>query len=705
MIGPPGEYGLAAQAPDQEDNQTMLTAFRKKSIVHQTALLIFAATLLVLATQTGLAVRDSHKVLLAQAGAKLGNDVGLAVTLLEFYDRTLRSNTERLGGVFRSQFTQPYSLDTTTTIRVGDHESPSLRHGDETLNLATQRVDEFTAMTGGVATIFVRYNDDFLRVATSLQKDNGDRALGTLLGAKHPAYDKLINGEPFVGPAHLFGRDFMTEYTPIRSADGAVIGALFIGFDFTDGLRALKDTIVNMDFGQNGSAFILDAHQGETRGKLLAHRQSPGTDYLTLTDADGNKPFLKTLDGGEGSLQYRSAGTAAPRSVAYKTFAPWQWVVVADADSGELTAVSGRLRNEMVIGMVVACALLTALIYVLLGYSFRPLRDLLGALKKVGDGDLTVRASAAIGFDGDAETKNEIASVARGIDEMVARVRPLVMDMSRAAAEMAGACQQLGALSQRSAQAAGNQRSTTVQMATAVHEMTASAHEVANHAKATSEETRQTDAVARNGQNVVTESLSAIQNLAGEIEEAATVAGRLRTDTNAIGSVLEVIRNIADQTNLLALNAAIEAARAGEQGRGFAVVADEVRTLAKRCGESTAEIVQIIERVQHGAAEAVSHMEKGCAQSRNTVAKAAMAGEALAQIVESVARINDMSSQIACAAGQQGTVASDIDCNVVNIRDVAEQFVTGTEESLTAVTELGTIASRLQSLVASFKVN
>ncbi|MCC6714783.1 MAG: methyl-accepting chemotaxis protein, partial [Gammaproteobacteria bacterium] len=383
----------------------------------------------------------------------------------------------------------------------------------------------------------------------------------------------------------------------------------------------------------------------------------------------------------------------------------WQWVVVADADSREMTAASARLRNAMVIGLLVSCALLTALIYVVLGYNFRPLRELLGVLRKVGDGDLTVCASAAIGVEEKAVTKNEIAAVARGIDEMVARVRPMVVDMSQAAAEMASSCQQLGALSARSAQAAGQQRSTTVQIATAVHEMTASAHEVANHARSTSEETRQTDSVARSGQGIVSESLSAIQGLAGEIEEAASVAGRLRADTNAIGSVLEVIRNIADQTNLLALNAAIEAARAGEQGRGFAVVADEVRTLAKRCGESTAEIVKIIERVQHGAAEAVAHMEKGCARSRETVEKASLAGDALAEIVQSVARINDMSAQIASAAGQQGTVASDIDCNVANIRDLAEQSVTGTEESLTAVTELGTIAARLQGLVANFKIN
>lgn len=683
----------------------MLTALRKRSIVQQTALMIFAATLIVLAAQTGIAVRDSHKVLLTQAQERLGKDVGLIATLLEFYDRTLRSNTERVGRVFRAQFTQPYSRDTTTTVRIGDYDSPILRHGEETLNLATARVDEFSAMTGSVATIFVRYGEDFLRVATSVQKDNGERAIGTLLGTTHPAYAKLMRGEAFIGPAHLFGRDYMTEYSPIRSESGEVIGALFIGFDFTDGLRALKDTIVNIDFGRNGSAFILDARAGEARGKLLAHRHAQNTDYLQLADADGNRPFGKVFEGDAGQLNYESADGGAPRAVSYKAFAPWQWVVVADADSGEMTTASARLRNAMVVGMLVSCALLTALIYVVLGYSFRPLRDLLGALKKVGDGDLTVRASAAIGAGEDAETSNEIASVARGIDEMVARVRPMVVDMSRAAAEMAGACQQLGALSARSAEAAGQQRSTTVQIATAVHEMTASAHEVANHARSTSEETRQTDSVARNGQGIVSESLSSIQGLASEIEEAASVAGRLRTDTNAIGSVLEVIRNIADQTNLLALNAAIEAARAGEQGRGFAVVADEVRTLAKRCGESTAEIVKIIERVQHGAAEAVAHMEKGCARSRETVVKASLAGDALAEIVQSVARINDMSAQIASAAGQQGTVASDIDCNVSNVRDVAEQFVTGTEESLTAVTELGTIAARLQSLVANFKVN
>ncbi|MCC6715631.1 MAG: Cache 3/Cache 2 fusion domain-containing protein, partial [Gammaproteobacteria bacterium] len=339
----------------------MMTALRRKSIVQQTALMILAATLIVLAAQTGIAVRDSHKVLLAQAQERLGNDVGLIVTLLEFYDRTLRSNTERVGGVFRAQFTRPFSRDTTTTVRVGDHDGPILRHGDETLNLATARVDEFSAMTGSVATIFVRYGEDFLRVATSVQKDNGERAIGTLLGTTHPAYARLMQGEAFIGPAHLFGRDYMTEYSPIRSESGEVIGALFIGFDFTDGLRALKETIVNIDFGRNGGAFILDAHAGEARGSLLAHRRPQETNYLQFADADGNRPFGKVFEGDAGRLQYVSADGGAPRAVAYKAFAPWQWVVVADADSREMTAASARLRNAMVIGLLVSCALLTAL--------------------------------------------------------------------------------------------------------------------------------------------------------------------------------------------------------------------------------------------------------------------------------------------------------------------------------------------------------
>jgi methyl-accepting chemotaxis protein len=319
-----------------------------------------------------------------------------------------------------------------------------------------------------------------------------------------------------------------------------------------------------------------------------------------------------------------------------------------------------------------------------------------GLAERIGAGDLTLTTDRSA-LDGHP-------LLAR-MTEMQTRLVETLSGVSGLARHLLATTRQLADNAQQVDSAMGQQSESTSAIAATIEELTVSINHLSDGAAEAARLAQQGSQSAETGAGVVRSAIGEMQSIADSIGTLSGDMERLGGQFDNINNVVGLIQDIADQTNLLALNAAIEAARAGEAGRGFAVVADEVRTLAKRCGESTAEIVQIIERVQHGAAEAVSHMEKGCAQSRDTVAKAAMAGEALAQIVESVARINDMSSQIACAAGQQGTVASDIDCNVVNIRDVAEQFVTGTEESLTAVTELGTIASRLQSLVASFKVN
>lgn len=327
-----------------------------------------------------------------------------------------------------------------------------------------------------------------------------------------------------------------------------------------------------------------------------------------------------------------------------------------------------------------------------------PLRNAVAAMEDIaqGEGDLTHRL--------DVKGKDEIAQLARAFNLFADKIRDTIAQVTGATSQLAAAAEEMSHISTETSNGVQRQRSETEQVATAMNEMTATVQEVARNAESAAEAARGADEESSKGQHVVTESVSSIDTLAGEVERAAGVIQRLEKDTESIGTVLEVIQGIAEQTNLLALNAAIEAARAGEQGRGFAVVADEVRSLASRTQSSTQEIKEMIERLQANAQDAVNVMEGGREKARSSVDFASKAGEALERITGAVNAIATMNNQIAEAARQQGEVSEEINRNVVNISQVAEETSGSTSQLANASQELARLAADLQGLVGRFKV-
>ncbi|MBT8438375.1 MAG: methyl-accepting chemotaxis protein, partial [Gammaproteobacteria bacterium] len=290
-----------------------------------------------------------------------------------------------------------------------------------------------------------------------------------------------------------------------------------------------------------------------------------------------------------------------------------------------------------------------------------PINDVVNAFDDLaeGEGDLTRRLNA--------EGKSEMARLSGGFNRFADKVHHLVEQVGGEVQNLSGVVQNVSKIVDQTQQGSLQQREQTGQVATAITQMTATVQEVASNANSAAESARQADQNAQTGQSVVSDTINSIQALASEIETGANVIHELEKDAEAIGSVLDVIRGIAEQTNLLALNAAIEAARAGEQGRGFAVVADEVRTLASRTQESTTEIQEMIDSLQAQARAAVKAITQGQDKTRTSVDKASNAGEALNAIADSVATITDMNIQIASASEHQSTVAEEINMNVVNI--------------------------------------
>ncbi|MCF6209720.1 MAG: methyl-accepting chemotaxis protein [Gammaproteobacteria bacterium] len=328
----------------------------------------------------------------------------------------------------------------------------------------------------------------------------------------------------------------------------------------------------------------------------------------------------------------------------------------------------------------------------------KPLNQTLQALKDIvdGEGDLT-RRLAVNGSD-------EIGQLAQGFNKFAGLVHNIIREVAGYTGRLNTSAERLTTVTEETRRGVEQQQQRTDDVVTAVNEMAANGHEVASNAGAAAEAAQNADAAANDGRQVVGKTIDVIGSLAQAVRQAGEVINRLESDSESIGGVLDVIRGIAEQTNLLALNAAIEAARAGEQGRGFAVVADEVRTLASRTQESTAEIQSMIERLQGGAREAVQVMADGSARADESVQQAATAGEALDAISEAVAVINQMNVQIASAAKEQNAVAEEINKSVVAISGITEQTAAGAQQTASAGNELTQLSEQLSSMVRQFKV-
>ncbi|WP_395504536.1 methyl-accepting chemotaxis protein [Ectopseudomonas hydrolytica] len=357
-------------------------------------------------------------------------------------------------------------------------------------------------------------------------------------------------------------------------------------------------------------------------------------------------------------------------------------------DSRRALVMLGIMGAAAVVLGLCAALLITRLIVV-------PLRQSVSFAQRIASGDLSQ--------DIPQQRSDEVGQLFAAMQDMTLSLRNLVGRIGGGVGQIAAAAEQLSAITAQTSAGVQTQKLETEQAATAMHQMAATVQEVAQNAEQASLAARDADLEAQQGNRVVQQAVDQIDSLASEVEQSAEAIAALNQESARIGSVLEVIRNVAEQTNLLALNAAIEAARAGEQGRGFAVVADEVRALAKRAQDSTEEIESLIAGLQRMAKGAVQQMDSSRELTRRTVELAGEAGDALGRITQAVSTIEQMNQQIAAAAEEQSAVAEAINESVTRVRDIGEQSAAATEQTAASSAELARLGGELQELVRQFR--
>ncbi|POA87217.1 MULTISPECIES: methyl-accepting chemotaxis protein [Pseudomonas] len=369
------------------------------------------------------------------------------------------------------------------------------------------------------------------------------------------------------------------------------------------------------------------------------------------------------------------------------------YATVADDDA----AAQYRRAFNLVVGLLVLASALTLLFaWRLIRSITQPIANALRAAEEIAEGNLT----RPITVDG----SDEAGRLLQAMVTMQEKLRDTLQSISGSAHQLASAAEELNSVTEEGARGLTQQNNEIEQAATAVNEMTSAVEEVARNAVSTSEASKSATTSAGDGRDLVRETVSAIERMSSDVQGTASLIGDLANESRDIGKVLDVIRGLADQTNLLALNAAIEAARAGEAGRGFAVVADEVRALAHRTQQSTSEIERMIGSIQSGTEHAVDSMRNSTERAESTLSIARGAGQSLDTINSAISEINERNLVIASAAEEQAQVAREVDRNLVNIRDLSVQSTTGANQTQAASNELSRLAVDLSNLVTRFKL-
>jgi len=598
---------------------------------------------------------------------------GLVATVSLFH-KTVSNEAVSFGKVFAAGFPGSFELDAAETVDIGGKAVPALKHDGKVLDLDFSAPDRFSTETGGNATIFAASGDDFVRISTSVKKENGERAVGTQLDRATPAYAALREGKVYVGLATLFGKQFITQYQPVRDAAGKVVGALYVGIDISSDLAGLKERIRSAKVGETGYFYVLNAAPGKAYGELVVHPTQEGKNILDSRSADGRAFVKEILDTKQGEISYawQNPGEDASREkfALYTPFKDWNWVIAGGTYADEITAEATALRNRYIAYGLVALAAFAAVLYAFVRHAVtRPLAEVRDAAVRIAEGDLTVRI-ASRGEDEIGRLTAAMNGISRNLSSVVGNVRDGAEQIANASQEISTGNLDLCARTEE-------QVASLATTASSMGELTETVRQNAEHARQANQLAVSASTVAQKGGSMVAQVIDTMESI--------------NQSSRKIGDITGVIDGIAFQTNILALNAAVEAARAGEQGRGFAVVANEVRNLAQRSAAAAREIKALI-------AASNSDVEAG---SRLV----SEAGATMNEVLASVGRVTDIMADISAASAEQSGGIEQVNLAIGEMDESTQRNAALVEEASAAAQAMHDQAAQLARAVRAFRLD